>query len=76
MYEFLHAIIKQMNIARTDIYFSKYNDSRKQDNRNPDRRLFNRTYGCKHNICIYIHRIKPMFLIKIYLYTVFVLHSI
>jgi len=40
MYEFLHVIIKQLNIARTDIYFSKYNDSRKQDNRNPDRRLF------------------------------------
>ena len=33
IYQFLQAIIKQLNIARSDIYFSEYNDSRKQDNR-------------------------------------------
>ena len=33
MYQFLQVIIKQLNIARSDIYFSEYayNDSRKQD---------------------------------------------
>ena len=36
MYEFLQVIIKQLNIVRTDIYFSEYNDSRKQHNRNPN----------------------------------------
>ena len=39
MYEFLQVIIRQLNVARTDIYlfFSEYNDSRKQDNRNPNK---------------------------------------
>ena len=33
IYQFLQVIIKQLNIVRSDIYFSEYNDSRKQDNR-------------------------------------------
>ena len=33
IYQFLQVIIKQLDIARSDIYFSEYNDSRKQDNR-------------------------------------------
>ena len=57
IYQFLQVIIKQLYIARTDNYFSEYNDSRKRDNRNPDGRLFNRTYseyGCNHNVYIYV----------------------
>ena len=52
IYQLLQVIITQLNIARSDIYFSEYNDSsRKQDNRsNPNRRLFNITYGCNHKI--------------------------
>ena len=29
IYEYLHVIIKELNIKRTDNYFSEYNDSRK-----------------------------------------------
>jgi len=36
MYEFLQVIIKQLNIARTDIYWLFLN-TRKQDNRNPNK---------------------------------------
>ena len=32
IYQFLQTIIKLLNVARSDIYFSEYNDSRKQDN--------------------------------------------
>ena len=63
IYQFLQTIIKLLNIARSDIYFSEYNDSRKRDNRNPDGRLFNRAYseyGYNHNV--YMYRIKPMLL--------------
>ena len=28
IYQFLQVIIKQLSIARSDIYFSEYNDSR------------------------------------------------
>ena len=51
IYQFLQVIIKQLNIARTDNCCTEYNDSRKQDNRNPNRLLLNITYyGCNHNI--------------------------
>ena len=30
IYQFLQVIIKQLKIVRSDIYFSEYNDSRKQ----------------------------------------------
>ena len=33
IYQFLQIMIKHLSIARSDIYFSEYNDSRKQDNR-------------------------------------------
>ena len=55
IYQFLLVIIKQLYIARTDNYFSEYNDSRKRDNRNPDGRLFNRAYseyGYNHNVYV------------------------
>ena len=46
IYQFLQIIIKQLSIARSDIYFSEYNDLRKQDNRTlNNRRLFKITYG-------------------------------
>ena len=32
IYQLLQTIIKLLIIARSDIYFSEYNDSRKQDN--------------------------------------------
>ena len=32
IYQFLQTIIKLLSIARSDIYFFEYNDSRKQDN--------------------------------------------